>query len=978
MCFTQEASAINALEMGPFSERECLIGVSTNGSIFVWSLTDGQCQFSKSNSTYRLEPSINSNFSSETNTSSCALTPKRLDLLSTCLLESSICNFSHLSVFKCSPTTLKLLPDRRHIAAAGHSPHIEILDLATMKIVRRMGPHQDWLVALDWCMHSRTPMLVSISQDNLFRMWMLDDELLKGSDSSTSAQPKEEHLAVTMIPLNITDDRNNVTADKSKTKAAGDASSEKGKPRSSIVSPSGSGLLVVHEHQVSVFSLPITNTTPGWSLSSKPSLISAFWCDDLTVLIFNALGQGFLHRLPKSVLPLTQQGSGPTSYASLLFGIGPSSTPPPISASLANDSTTASLSPSSASIPASVLNKRVQTRESGVLVDNFKISSAWKPSLTTENGTLLAELCVPEHIRRTFAVTEIHPGCVDNYAYLVHGNGQIILWELPTGWDRDMVQSKIQPTLEARLSEGWATKSGGGFVNSGLSNLGPTSLLSQSYGGASLRSSTLGQSSNIPSLNLSGMSSQNGDLDSIRFDAFSSRADTSSPAPNQLDQSTTIQGAYSNALGGFGAGYSLDASGRRNFVTASLVLEKKLQLISGYADGTISMSKLPLDMNPRSWRAHNSRVNALLLMPVDNKEYLISGSSDFYIRVWDLEAEPPVLVHTFANHCGPVRSLFAPDPQDVRRRGWRNRFFSIGEDRIVGLFGVDRTPHCVRVFPNHSAPISEVRWRPDEDYLLVQCTDGSVSVWEMESGTQESAVRGPDADTILSFAKPLSRADPTQALKPVSRQSITGVSIPIDGESPVQAVLLNIKYISQELGEHLQQFDQQRQAHQARLREASGKTSPRNSAGYTTSTSTTPTKGQDSDSAKLTKTSSNKLSPRSPKDTVGADGRTTSSVSPRPPTSTTSTSLSTSAQNFGVSGKEGNPRLSLFMSAAQLGIYRSCAYLLPWGLDQDNDQLVIAQLYLKPPKPPVSYGMLGVEGNMSGTKTKQTDFSTLI
>lgn len=51
MCFTQEAAAITALEVGPFNERECLIGVSTSGSIFVWSLTDGQCQFSKSNGT---------------------------------------------------------------------------------------------------------------------------------------------------------------------------------------------------------------------------------------------------------------------------------------------------------------------------------------------------------------------------------------------------------------------------------------------------------------------------------------------------------------------------------------------------------------------------------------------------------------------------------------------------------------------------------------------------------------------------------------------------------------------------------------------------------------------------------------------------------------------------------------------------------------------------------------------------------------
>ena len=52
MCFTQEAIAISALEMGPYNERECLIGVSQSGSVFVWSLADGQCQVSKTNGSY--------------------------------------------------------------------------------------------------------------------------------------------------------------------------------------------------------------------------------------------------------------------------------------------------------------------------------------------------------------------------------------------------------------------------------------------------------------------------------------------------------------------------------------------------------------------------------------------------------------------------------------------------------------------------------------------------------------------------------------------------------------------------------------------------------------------------------------------------------------------------------------------------------------------------------------------------------------
>ena len=43
-------------------------------------------------------------------------------------------------------------------------------------------------------------------------------------------------------------------------------------------------------------------------------------------------------------------------------------------------------------------------------------------------------------------------------------------------------------------------------------------------------------------------------------------------------------------------------------------------------------------------------------------------------------------------------------------------------------------------FPGHPAPITEVRLRLDQDYLLVQCEDTSVSVWEMSTGQLEGCI----------------------------------------------------------------------------------------------------------------------------------------------------------------------------------------------------------------------------------------------
>jgi hypothetical protein len=31
-------------------------------------------------------------------------------------------------------------------------------------------------------------------------------------------------------------------------------------------------------------------------------------------------------------------------------------------------------------------------------------------------------------------------------------------------------------------------------------------------------------------------------------------------------------------------------------------------------------------------------------------------------------------------------------------------------------------------------PVVSIKWRPQEDFLLVSCTDGSLYIWQMETG----------------------------------------------------------------------------------------------------------------------------------------------------------------------------------------------------------------------------------------------------
>ena len=41
---------------------------------------------------------------------------------------------------------------------------------------------------------------------------------------------------------------------------------------------------------------------------------------------------------------------------------------------------------------------------------------------------------------------------------------------------------------------------------------------------------------------------------------------------------------------------------------------------------------------------------------------------------------------------------------------------------------------CLLVAASHSSPVESVRFRLEEDFLLVSCTDGKLYVWLMETG----------------------------------------------------------------------------------------------------------------------------------------------------------------------------------------------------------------------------------------------------
>lgn len=63
---------------------------------------------------------------------------------------------------------------------------------------------------------------------------------------------------------------------------------------------------------------------------------------------------------------------------------------------------------------------------------------------------------------------------------------------------------------------------------------------------------------------------------------------------------------------------------------------------------------------------------------------------------------------------------------------------SVASDHSVGLLSL-RERKCIMLASRHLFPIQVIKWRPCDDYLVVGCSDGSVYVWQMDTGESQGS-----------------------------------------------------------------------------------------------------------------------------------------------------------------------------------------------------------------------------------------------
>uniref|UniRef100_A0A8B9J163 WD repeat domain 7 n=1 Tax=Amazona collaria TaxID=241587 RepID=A0A8B9J163_9PSIT len=200
-------------------------------------------------------------------------------------------------------------------------------------------------------------------------------------------------------------------------------------------------------------------------------------------------------------------------------------------------------------------------------------------------------------------------------------------------------------------------------------------------------------------------------------------------------------------------------------VTASVYIAAHGRLVCGREDGSVvivpatqtAMVQLLQGEHTlrRGWpphrtlRGHRRAVTCLLYPHQLAARYepscLLSGAVDFSVILWDMASGE--LKHLFCVHGGEITQLLVP-PESCSARV-QHCVCSVASDHSVGLLSL-REKKCIMLASRHLFPIRAIKWRPAEDYLVVGCADGSVYVWQMDTGALDRCVMGAAAVEILS------------------------------------------------------------------------------------------------------------------------------------------------------------------------------------------------------------------------------------
>jgi DNA-binding beta-propeller fold protein YncE len=161
-------------------------------------------------------------------------------------------------------------------------------------------------------------------------------------------------------------------------------------------------------------------------------------------------------------------------------------------------------------------------------------------------------------------------------------------------------------------------------------------------------------------------------------------------------------------------------------------------VVSGSEDKTVRVWELATGKEVRRFMGHRSGVNRVAVTP--DGQYVVSGSHDETVRLWELATGKEV--RPFTGHKNWVSSVaVTPDGKYIVSGSW---------DNTVRLWEL-ATGQEVRQFTGHESWVRSVAVTPDGQYVVSGSDDKTVRLWELATGKEVRRFTGHE-DWVHSVA----------------------------------------------------------------------------------------------------------------------------------------------------------------------------------------------------------------------------------
>jgi WD repeat-containing protein 61 len=173
-----------------------------------------------------------------------------------------------------------------------------------------------------------------------------------------------------------------------------------------------------------------------------------------------------------------------------------------------------------------------------------------------------------------------------------------------------------------------------------------------------------------------------------------------------------------------------------SLITALPLCDKKIRSIAfntilkeaaiGCGDGSIRIFDFETYQEKKILKGHvdDFSVNALCYHP--NGKYLLSGSRDAFLNVWDIENDYALInnipAHNYAIYSivfSPDKKFFATGSRDKTIKIWDAKNFKL-------LLRIDKTKN-----EGHSHSVNKLLWEDFNNYLISTGDDKAIMVWEI-------------------------------------------------------------------------------------------------------------------------------------------------------------------------------------------------------------------------------------------------------